>query len=409
VTPVAVARRHAALWLVVACGCGLAMAALLSAPALGPALGAATFGRLASVHLDTALYGWCALPLVALLLRTYDPGLRAWSVAAEASVQLWSGVLATGVVAWLAGVSSGKVFLEWWGFARGAFLSMLVGMAAVLAWGAWSRRGRPGAGPRALLWVALASIPAAMALATSRGTYPPVNAASGGPTGADLLGSTLCVIAIVIALPFLLGLAESRQGREAIVPVTALALHGIAFAALGRGDHDHREVLQGIAVASVAPWIPALAWWLRRFTWPEGSRRWGVALAVWGTALVVSGVGSFLPGVLDRVKFTNVLVGHAHLAMAGMASAFGGLVWTAEAGGNGGAFGASRPFLLWQGGCAAHVVAVTAAGIREVTTVGAAFRPDAWMDGFYAVRLGAGVAMTWAALSWWRGTLAEGE
>lgn len=407
-TPVGVAERHAALWLLVACACGLAMATVLVAPSLGAGLGPATFGRLASVHLDTALYGWCALPLVALLLRAYDPGIRAWGRASDVVVQLWSGVLAVGVVAWLLGVSSGKVFLEWRGFARGAFLFVLASLALLLAAGAWGLRRRPGSGARAALWLGLATIPPAMFVATSPATYPPVNPASGGPTGADLLGSTLGVVLIVLVLPFLLGLARPADARAAIAPAVGLAAHLAAFAALGRGDHAHRELFQGIAVASVLVWLPILARWLSRFDWPEGARRWKLALGVWAVALVASGVGSFLPGVLERVKFTNVLVGHAHLAMAGLASALGGLVFSALAGGGGGAFGARGPFVVWQVGCAAHVAAATAAGVREVVSPGAAFRADAWIEGSYAIRLAAGAVMAWSAFSWWRGTLEEG-
>ncbi|HEX6850454.1 MAG TPA: hypothetical protein VF139_03540 [Candidatus Polarisedimenticolaceae bacterium] len=407
-TPLGVAQRHAALWLVVACGFGLAMATLLVAPALGAALGPATFGRLASVHLDTALYGWCALPLVALLLRAYDPGTKAWSRAAEWIVQLWSGALLIGTVAWLSGISSGKVFLEWSGLARGAFLAALVALAGLLAAGAFALSGRPGHGGRVLLWIGLAAVPGALALATSPASYPPVNPATGGPTGADLLGSSLAVVAIVLVFPFLLGLAEPRRAKEAIGPAVALALHLLAFLAMGRGDHGHREVVQALAVASVVVWLPVLAWWLRRFAWPEGARRWKLALGVWAIALVASGTGSFVPGVLERVKFTNVLVGHAHLAMAGVASALGGLVWTTAAGGGGGPFGAKGPFIGWQVGCAAHVVAATAAGVREVLVPGVLFRSDPWIDGFYAARLAAGAAMAWAAWAWLRGSLEDG-
>jgi cytochrome c oxidase cbb3-type subunit 1 len=75
-----VATVHALAWLTVACGVGLLLALLLLFPGLNP--GPLTYGRWMPLHLDLALYGWLALPLVALLLRAYRPPDRAavWAV-----------------------------------------------------------------------------------------------------------------------------------------------------------------------------------------------------------------------------------------------------------------------------------------------------------------------------------------
>ena len=42
----------------------------------------------------------------------------------------------------------------------------------------------------------------------------------------------------------------------------------------------------------------------------------------WWGLLVVSGLLMYLPGVLDRLKFTQGLVAHSHLAMAGFTTSF---------------------------------------------------------------------------------------
>ncbi len=54
------------------------------------------------------------------------------------------------------------------------------------------------------------------------------------------------------------------------------------------------------------------------FGWAPVSRRWLGAAFVWWCLLVLTGWLDFLPGISERVKFTNVLVAHSHLAMAGM-------------------------------------------------------------------------------------------
>ncbi len=118
--------------------------------------------------------------------------------------------------------------------------------------------------------------------------------------------------------------------------------------------------------------------------------------------LLISAVLTVLPGVLDRVKFTDVLVGHAHLAMAGMATSFGALVLVALT--HGSALGRvlSEPiwFVLWHAGCAVHIGALVAAGAFEAANPGAIFGPDLRITGLYAARWAGGVLMLAASLGW---------
>ena len=405
--PVELATVHALTWLGIACGVGLLMALLLLFPGLGAALGPLTYGRWAPLHLNLALYGWTALPLVALLFRAYLPRDGAGAArAGEIAVHVWSGSLVVGVVAWLAGRTSGKMFLDWKGIARVAFLANLALLAAVLAAGLVrrARTGRPFRG-LAALWVGLLGVPAALALATSPGTYPPVNPATGGPTGASLLGSTLGVIVIFAATPLLLALTPRPLGsrrRAGFLVFGALAAHWAFFAAVGHGDHSHREPLQIAAVATLLVWAWLLPRWLRRFSWPAGSRPWLVAFLAWGGALLASAVPMFLPGLLDRIKFTNALVGHAHLAMAGMATSFAALLLISLNDGTRlrGVFDDRAAFVLWHAGNAAHVAALAAAGALEAADPGAVFRGEPSITILYAVRTVAGAAMLAAAARW---------
>lgn len=377
------ATLHALSWLTIACGIGLLMALLLLFPELNAALGPLTYGRWVPLHLNLVLYGWLALPLVALLFRAYEPSER----AAVWAVHAWSASLVAGAVSWLLGRTTGKAFLDWQGIARVAFLSNLAFLALVLASGLLRKKSwKLGA-----LWVGLLGVAVSMAFATSTGSYPPVNPSTGGPTGASLLGSTLAVIAIFLGTPYLLGF---RGGSPSIF--LAFGVHAAFFAFVGLGDHTHREPLQIAAVVSLLVWAWLLPRWLRGFDWPEGSRPWLLSFLAWGGALLASAVPMFLPGLLDRIKFTNALVGHAHLAMAGMATSFAMLLLTVL-----GADLTDRiSFILWHAGNVAHVAALAGAGALEAADPGIVFRGDPSITALYALRALAGTAMLSGAARW---------
>jgi cytochrome c oxidase cbb3-type subunit 1 len=389
VRAIPLATLHALAWLTVACGVGLLMSLLLLFPGLNSALGPLTYGRWMPLHLDLVLYGWLALPLVALLLRAYRPP----DCLAAIAVQVWSGSLVAGAASWLMGRTTGKAFLDWQGIARLVFLADLAFLAAVLAAGLARRRSWG----LAALWVGLLGVAATMASATCTHTYPPVNPATGGPTGASLLGSTLAVVAIFLGTPLILGLARhSPSGRGGMGSILAFGVHSAFFACVGLGDQTHREPLQIAAVASLLVWAWLLPRWLGRFDWPEGSRPWLFAFLAWGGALLASAVPMFLPGLLDRIKFTNALVGHAHLAMAGMTTSFAALLLTVL----GGDLADRASFVLWHAGNAAHVAALAGAGALEAADPGIVFRGDPAITVLYVVRALAGAAMVTAAARW---------
>jgi cytochrome c oxidase cbb3-type subunit 1 len=420
---VELATVHALAWLVAANAVGLLLALLLLWPRLGVLLGPFTYGRWMPVHLDVELYGWSSLPVVAALLRFYRVDEMGRSRSAALALSAWSGAILFGAISWLRGATSGKAFLDWSGASRVLLAAMMLFLAAVLA-SSWSRmiRGRawlkdqaraPARRPQPLvargaLLVLLAVVPIALYWAASPRVHPPINPETSGPTGTSLLGSALAAIAILAGAPLLAGL-EPRDGALATKRLfVALAIHFTVFAALDHGDRSHRQAIEIAAVASTLLWVPLLDRHLRRFRWPAASARWLRALQVWWILLVSSAVVAFLPGVLDRIKFTNVLVAHAHGAMAGVLSSFCVLLLQASNRDTALAdLGGDRAgFLAWNGGAALMILALVAVGVLEARAPGTLFRPDFLVDALYGARALAGVAMLFASVRWLRAALA---
>lgn len=92
------------------------------------------------------------------------------------------------------------------------------------------------------------------------------------------------------------------------------------------GSHLHSAWPQVMGLGCLLIWGPLLAIYLRNFQWERRSVAWYYATVVWWNGLLLSGVLSFLPGALDAVKFTHVLVAHAHLAMAGFLASLNMLI-----------------------------------------------------------------------------------
>lgn len=405
---------HALGWLVAGCAAGLWMATLLIAPSAGAPLGPLGYGRWAALHLDLTLYGWLALPILGLLFAAFGVARR--PVAGRAALALWSAALAGGALSWLAGRSSGKLFLDWSGGAAVGFAVAQVAALAVLVAGfvaqvAAGRRSGSGAAralvARGALLVGLALVPASLAAAAAPGGYPPIDPASGGPTGNSLLGSTLALVAVLLAVPRLAGLDRREpRPRRSLAPAL-LAVHAVVFLALGFADRGNDDAVQVAALASAAIWAWALPADLSRFAWPPGTRRWLAAAAVWGSLLLVTGIVQFLPPALERAKFTHVLVAHAHLATAGFASACAaamlhlGLAPTARARLLIGPVG----FWLWHGATALHLIALAALGAIEAADPSAVLRGGAAIDRLFALRWLAGAGMLAAAGRWFAGAV----
>src|SRR5579862_146330 len=123
------AAWHSLGWLFIANVIGVWLAVCLLYPSAGAWLRDWSYGRWMPVHLNFLLYGWMALPLVAWAMRIYGAD-RSWvAVWSRAALLVWSLALTIGGVSWLQGSSSGKLFLDWSGFAR-----ILFPLAILFVW-----------------------------------------------------------------------------------------------------------------------------------------------------------------------------------------------------------------------------------------------------------------------------------
>lgn len=388
---------HSLGWLLAANLVGIWLAVCLLWPAVGDRLAPLTFGRWVPLHLDWQLYGWCALPLVgALLAWCLDAQHPQVERHARVALGVWSLALALGGIAWLGGTTSGKLFQDWHGWTRPLLPAAMHVLWALLAAHTWWRRKRLTAAGR--LWrggllVLLLVVPSALYWSGGREVYPAVNPDSGGATGAALLGSTLGIVTIYLVLPMFLGLTWRR--RPGFL-VWAMIASWVVFAVIDRGDVSHHAAVPIAALGLLLVWIPLLPIGWARFAWPRAAGPWLWAAAAWWALLVLSGWVTFLPGVSEALKFTHGLVAHAHLAMAGFVTSVNGAIMIVLTG----RVAPRGVFWLWQGGCGIFVLVMLVLGGLEAERAGELFRSEAWTQALFAVRLGAGVAMTVASGRW---------
>lgn len=395
-------------WLVAANFVGLWLAALLIWPGLGKWAGAFTYGRWMPLHMDWQLYGWCALPLVGLLMVYFlaeEPDLTRPDV--HLGFLGWSLAMGLGGVFALNGEVSGKLFLNWSGLSRIAFPTAQLLLWSILLIAAISRFRRIHffdtkqlclAG---LLLVLLAS-PIALFLTADAGVYPPIDPESGGATGHSLLASTLGIVLIFGALPYMLQIPEkqgaSRPWRRFAI---AYLFSGLIWALIDHGNAANTAWNQILGLAVLLPWIGIVPWYYSGFDWPAPLRRWMGAFFFWWGFLTLSGFLSYLPGVLDLMKFSNGLVAHAHLAMAGMLGALNMVVlgtlgpcrvadpWSDTSG-----------FCLWNGGTLLYVLPMLVQGVREGLDPTVLYGPDQVTTVLYSLRLIAGLLLLAASLRW---------
>jgi cytochrome c oxidase cbb3-type subunit 1 len=397
---------HSLAWLVVANVVGLLLAALLVFPNLNSLLGEWTYGRWMPLHLNLQLYGWCSLPLVAWLLKVYrvaDTPARRWS---RAALWAWSAALVVGAVSWLNGHVGGKIFLDWQGYARVLFPLATFCLWFVLAWALRSRWQAeknnlcPFHIAKLLGLVVLFFVPATLHWAADPKIYPPVNPDTGGPTGASLLESTLGIVSVLLILPYGCN-RQRRGGNDFIIGSWMVFVMEIGLSvSLGHTNASHRLPMQFLGLGSLLPWIFLVPAYFNSFVWPVNARRWLYALFFWWGILVTSAWAIFLPVLLDRFKFTDGLVGHSHMAMAGFVSSMNLLLLVTLLGEKSRVFGSRHAFFAWQIGVAGYVAAMFFAGFVEGKNPAFNFVPSATRDLIYLFRLGCGASMTVAAASW---------
>lgn len=393
------AVRHAFTWLLVGNAAGLVLALLLVFPQLNDILAPLTYGRLAPVHHNVQLYGWCALPLVAVLGHVYlnsnqRMGWRAWLI------DLWSLVLVSGCISWLGGSSSAKPFMEWRGTGLALFAMALVALWLGLGTGWFSASNRWRSAPlKSVALLLLGLVPIVFVWAARPQVYPAVNPASGGATGTSLLMSSLGIFVILMLVPRVLG-CQSQRIRFELWAILIVTL--IACAVMSHGDVSHHDLSQivGLALVLIWPYLLYRDWMRAQFG--SSTRNWMISQFAWLGLLVVDGWVLFLPGVLERLKFGHGLVAHAHMAMAGFWSS-ATIVILAQIDGSAGRV-ARDPigFVLWQVGTLSHVLALTLFGVFEWI-----FQSDLMMSGSLSqtamwLRFFAGLCVALASWRWFR-------
>ncbi|HWG22014.1 MAG TPA: hypothetical protein VG225_15895 [Terracidiphilus sp.] len=403
---VAGAVNHALFWLVLGNAIGVMVAVLLLVPGLNPWLGEWTYGRWMMVHMNTALYGWCSLPMLAFLFHVYGVERGPLSAWCRPILWLWSGSLVVGSLTWLSGQSSGKLFLDWSGYARVLF-PLAMGALWLLLAASFARGNVEQSSTAARIakiagLLILLAVPFAIYVASSPSIYPAVNPDSGGPTGASQLESSLAIVAILLLLPF--GITLRRPGRKRILTLTWIVFAGesVLCSLLGRADVSHRVPSQYIALASLLLWIPLVPAYYAAFRWHPATRRWRIAVLCWWALLVVSGWIMFLPGVLDRVKFTDALVGHSLAAVAGFLTALLIFMMVQLLGENDAwIFNRTWSFHLWNYGVFAYVAIMIVAGWIEGVHPAFTIVPGILRNSLYTLRLITGLMMLAASLEWW--------
>lgn len=401
------ASTHALGWMLFANVIGVLLAVLLVVPETGLLLGEWTYGRMVPLHLNIHLYGWVSLPLMGVLLYVYRVHETVVGAYARSVVWLWSMALVMGCGAWLSGVSSGKIFLDWKGLSCYLFVAVMSGLWVLLAVAWWQRKHQPGNRMRLLGLLGLLPIPVTLYLATGPDIYPPVNPDTGGPTGVSLLGSTLSILFLLLILPMMCG-CEKRDGlsRWAKLCWSAFGLETLLVMLMKQGNSSHRELEQILGLGSLVIWMPLMPVYFKFWNWRPGVLKWSHATMAWLLLLILTGWLSFLPGWLDHLKFTNGLVAHSHVAMAGFCSSFlmllMGQVLPEKCGR---LLCREREFAYWQLAVAGYVVLMWYSGWNEGNDAGFVIMQGEGMIKIYLLRVVCGLVMLWASFRWWSGFL----
>jgi cytochrome c oxidase cbb3-type subunit 1 len=181
-----------------------------------------------------------------------------------------------------------------------------------------------------------------------------------------------------------------------------LAVEALLCLGLGRADVSHRRPAQFLSLASLLVWVPLVPAYFSAFEWPHNTRLWRWATMAWWAILVPTGWAFFLPGILDRLKFTDGLVGHSILAMAGFVSSLLILILAVLMGEGAEVFNSRWAFVAWHGATLAYVALFLWAGWREGADPAFTIVPGAARNVLYFVRLILGIAMTAASAEWLR-------
>jgi cytochrome c oxidase cbb3-type subunit I len=147
-------------------------------------------------------------------------------------------------------------------------------------------------------------------------------------------------------------------------------------------------------------WMFLVPAYYNSFDWPANTARWRYACFVWWGLLLTSAWLFFLPGLLDRFKFTDALVGHSHMAMAGFISSLNIFLLVTLLGKNNAIFNSKWAFAAWQAGTLGYVFLMVVAGWLEGGNPSFTNAPGVGRDALYLLRLECGGLMTAASCHW---------
>jgi cytochrome c oxidase cbb3-type subunit 1 len=211
------------------------------------------------------------------------------------------------------------------------------------------------------------------------------------------------IVAILLMLPFGLTRRKSLRSRTITIAWAILIAEFLLCFALGRADISHHRPAQFLSLGSLLIWVPLTPAYYAAFEWHLNTRRWRIAFLAWWSALVLSGWVLFLPGILDHFKFTDGLVGHSLLAMAGFTSSLLIFVLVQLLGEGGWIFNRTRSFSGWNLAVLAYVLLMMVAGWREGFDPTFTIVSGTARDTLYVLRLVVGVVMLAASLDWLTG------
>jgi len=321
-------------WLFSANLIGLWLSILLVFPELNKLAGTLTYGRWAPLHLNFQLYGWVSICLLGLIFRLFlggpsnqpapNMGLATRRMSIQSLLWVWTSAVLIGGWQWLQGHVSGKVFLDWEHLSSLAFITAIFFIWLYLLTQVvkdWVHDSPVRRIVKTGSLVGLGLVPLSMLYALRPDVYPAVNPNSGGPTGISLFGSTLGIIFLFLLLPYILAIPRAHQKRNTVFWMV-WAVEIVMFIFANHGNVSHHDFLQICSLVLLLPWPILVLMYYRQFNWNRSTLIWKNGFIFWFLILSLSAFTMFLPGINERIKFTNALVGHAHMALAGCVTSF---------------------------------------------------------------------------------------
>jgi cytochrome c oxidase cbb3-type subunit 1 len=165
-------------------------------------------------------------------------------------------------------------------------------------------------------------------------------------------------------------------------------------------DESRHSPSQFLGLASLLIWGPLIPWHYMSFRWDGYARPWRNAVFFWWVLLIPMGWALFQVPVLERLKFTDGLVAHSLLAMAGFVTSLLFLLLSNLLKEDSVALSSRWAFYVWQGATLIYVLLMLFAGWVEGADPTFTIVPGTARNLIYTLRLLLGTAMTIASAGW---------